>query len=129
MFLAGILSGIAFTVILLVIIGIANNNRTISGLTLFNEPGQMMEDDSYTVFQALDPGAALATSGVLFGMTVLLWDEKGTYYYDGQTVTAPEGKCFRQIGVFKYETESGLESTVPVVAIMKGNSNKTTKSK
>lgn len=121
-YLLGVLSGAILTFIIL--IGLSGKNGSMQGLSFFDEPGQVMSEDSYTVFQALEPGTALASSGILFGMTVLLWDEKGTHYYDGQTITASEGKCFRQIGVFKYETKNGTKTTVPVVALMNGKIEK-----
>ena len=38
---------------------------------------------------------------------------EGKTYYDEQIIEAP--KCFRQIGVFKYQSRNGIDNTVPVV--------------
>ena len=129
-YLLGILSGVILTFIVLFLIGLSRTNtnhpNSIPGLTFFDEPGEQMSDKSYEVFQALGPGAALAKgkedefSSFYFGLHVLLWDENGTPFYDEQIVTAPQGKCFRQIGVYNYPTKVGIDKTVPVVTLMDG---------
>lgn len=94
-----------------------------NGMTFFEEQGDIVEPTSVKVFQALGDGAALAEckgNGSYFymGLKVLLYNEDGTPYYDEQVVTAPKGKCFRQVGIYRYPTKSGIDKTVPIVMIM-----------
>ena len=51
-------------------------------------------------------------------LLVLLVNEEGAYYYDNQVVDIPQGKCMRQVGVYRYTTKSEMEKTVPVVKLM-----------
>lgn len=126
-YLLGVLSG----VVLMFIIGFIVNLTKSSNIRFFDEPGDIITIQrltgeteavqSFEVFQVLDNGTALATGGSLFqDINVLLWNDKGTNYYDNQIVTAPQGKCFRQVGIFKYESTDKMIRTVPVVTIMDG---------
>jgi hypothetical protein len=126
-YLLGVLSGVILTFVSLVLIGMvieANGSNRINDLTFFEQPGEVMSDTGYEVFQVLGNGAALARgkederSTLYLGLTVLLWNEDGYPYYDDQIINLPEGKCFRQVGIYKYQTRQGLEKTVPAVTIM-----------
>ena len=126
-YLLGVLSG----VVLMFIIGFIINMTKSSNIRVFDKPGDIITIQkltgeaeavqSFEVFQVLDNGTALATGGSLFqDINVLLWNNKGTPYYDNQIVTAPQGKCFRQVGIFKYESTDKMIRTVPIVTIMDG---------
>lgn len=120
-YLLGVLTGIILTLLLsvvIVIVGNTSDSSYMSGLTLFEEPGEVMTDSGYEVFQDLGNGTALANSEDNIVMTVLLWNQDGNPYYDQQKITLPKGKCFRQIGIYKYESRRGFDKTVPVVTIM-----------
>ena len=52
------------------------------------------------------------------GITVLIYNENGSPYYDDQIISAPKNKCFRQIGIYRYKTPLGFEKTVPIVMLM-----------
>jgi hypothetical protein len=52
------------------------------------------------------------------GIGVLITNDENNSYYDGQQVTVPSGKCFRQVGVYKYTANSGMAKTIPIVKIM-----------
>lgn len=86
-----------------------------NGMSFFDEPGEVMSDKSYQVSRVVSDGAALARGknkyGYYHGLEVLLWDEEASYY-DDQIVKAPNGKCFKQIGIYK----SGF-STYPIVTL------------
>ena len=87
-----------------------------NGMTFFDEPGEIMSDKSYKVSRVVSDGAALARGkgeygSSYYGLEVLLWDENANYY-DDQIVKAPNGKCFRQIGIYK----NGF-STYPIVTL------------
>lgn len=99
-----------------------------SSLSFFDEPGEVLtvERDgrtltlqSFKVYQVIGDGTALAHGDESFSqdITVLIWDDKGTSFYEEQTVTAPEGKCFKQVGTYGYVTTEKKEKTVPIVAL------------
>lgn len=119
-FILGILTGIVVTFLTLMIIANANHN----GMTFFDQPGQIMDYTSFKVMQSLGSNAALANGktdefdDIYPGLTVLLYNENNETYYDDQIVTVPKGKCFRQVGVYKYQTRMDIGKTVPIVMIM-----------
>lgn len=120
-YLLGVLTGIILTFLLSAIIVTVKGNSDpayMSGLTLFEEPGDVMNDSGYEVLQDLVNGTALANSKDDIVMTVLLWNQEGNSYYDNQKVTLGEGQCFRQIGIYKYKSQGMGDRTVPVVTIM-----------
>lgn len=126
-YLLGVLTGVILTFVSLVLIGLvinANDSNRINNLTFFEQPGEVMSDTGYEVFQVLGNGIALARgkeyerSTLYLGLIVLLWNEDGYPYYDDQIINLPEGKCFRQVGIYKYKTQQGIEKTVPAVTIM-----------
>ncbi|MBQ3990668.1 MAG: hypothetical protein II630_07470 [Bacteroidales bacterium] len=51
-------------------------------------------------------------------MVYLLTNKDGKYYYDDEVVRVPEGKVARQVGIYRYQTESKFEKTVPIIQIM-----------
>ncbi|MBO4306693.1 MAG: hypothetical protein J5848_00065 [Bacteroidales bacterium] len=128
-YLLGVLTGIVVTIIILAIIGVAMNakndlgTRMTNGMSFFEAPGDIVEPSSVKVFQALGDGAALAHSKGnepydLYGdPTVLLYNEEGNPYYDDQIVKSPSGKCFRQVGIYRYSSRMG-DRTVPIVMIL-----------
>lgn len=90
--------------------------------TFFENPGDVMSDNSYKVDRVLEDGSAIARGkneygSSYYGLEVLLWDETANYY-DDQIVKAPNGKCFRQIGVYKYQESLFDNKTLPIVTIM-----------
>lgn len=128
-YLLGVLSGIILMLIVAFIINILGS----SGTTFFDKPGDVITIQnlgktetvkSFEVFQVLDEKSALAVSGGgLFSqeLYVLLWNNNGTSYYDNQIVTAPSGKCFRQIGIYRYESQDKMQRTIPIVTLMNGD--------
>ncbi len=129
-YLLGLLSGIVITIVVLLVFGLiirAKNDPGITmlnGMSFFETPGEVIKETSFKVFQALDDGAALAEGkgdghpSVYLGLNVLLYNEEKTPYYDEQIVTLPQGKCFRQVGIYRYHAKSGIDKTVPIVMIM-----------
>lgn len=134
-FLLGVLTGIVilFAVLLVVAKFSPSNNENSdtpsissnNGVTLFPEAGDCLSEKPFKVFQVLDTGVALATeysdriggNEVFYGTNVLFYTE-GKYYYDEEIIRVPQGKCVRQIGVYKYMTKQDFEKTVPIVTIM-----------
>lgn len=125
-FLFGVLSGVALTFLAAYLI----NRAKFSGITFFDEPGEIVTAQTFSgnlqavkcfeVFQVLGDGVALAKGDDLYSydLIVLLWNDGGELYYDNQNVIAPKGKCFRQIGIYKYESKEKMQRTIPVVTLM-----------
>lgn len=121
-FLAGFISGavVLLGVLLLIAKGVENNSSQIQGLTIFEQPGEVMTANSYEVLQVVDGGNALANAesgrGNYFGMVVLFLADENTNYYDDQIIKVTQGKCVRQVGTYQYPTKNGYK-TVPAVRI------------
>ena len=94
-----------------------SNNRP--QIVLFDEPGERMEIQDYKVDRVLSDSTALARGKELssyYGLTVLLYTPSGATYYDEQTIKAPAGKCFNQVGIYKYNGGAD-EKTIPVISL------------
>lgn len=125
-FLAGFVSGIIclFLISLAVASGSNDDPQGIPGLTMFEQPADVIPSDSFEVLQVVSGGNALANAGeksyggsyTYYGMVVLFIADENTHYYDDQMISVPRGKCVRQIGTYQYETKMGYK-TVPAVAI------------
>lgn len=117
-FILGLISGGVLTIGLIMILAIGANESD-KGMTMLEQPGECMSTNSFSVTQVIDENAALARETDLFSdLLVLLVNDEGILYYDNQIISIPEGKCARQVGVYKYTTHSGIEKTVPIVKIM-----------
>ncbi len=118
-YLLGILTGIMISFIAAHVFG----NLT-DGMSFFEETGDIVEFSSVKVFQALEDGKALAKCKGQkeydwYGdPVVLLYNEEGIPYYDDQIVNASHGKCFKQVGIYRYSTNSGIDKTVPIVMLL-----------
>ena len=116
-FVLGFVSGIVFAIGLLFIVSSVIDRHDVN---FFEQPGEcLISKSSLKVFQVIEPNVALAiingewTSGVY-----LLVNSEGKMYYDDQIIKLPAGKCFKQIGTYKYPTKDDSLKTVPVVKIM-----------
>ena len=118
-FMLGIITGIILTILFAVIMSNVSNG-SMSGLTMFEQPGEcLISKSSLKVFQVLEPGVALTMIKDDFSSAVyLLIDNDGKTYYDDQVIKLPSGKCFKQIGTYQYYTKKDVLKTVPVVQIM-----------
>lgn len=138
-YLLGVLTGIIFAFLVLIIVSAAIKSKEnieiktetetkieiLPGMRLFDKPGEEINETGFKVFQSLTDGFALASGkgdayseDLYMGLTVLLYSEEGNPYYDAQVIKAPEGKCFKQVGIYKYTANSGMVRTVPVVQLM-----------
>lgn len=124
-FLTGFVSGIVFLLLVSLIIAGGNSDPAkIRGLTLFEQPAEVILSDSFEVFQVVSGGNALANAGEkgyggrysYCGMVVLFLADENTHYYDDQIISVPRAKRVRQIGTYRYDTQMGYK-TVPAVAI------------
>ena len=127
-FIAGAFSGILLTIVVLLIIGSAKGESSIPGLTTFEERGQMMEAEQYSIIQTLSGSYALAMEISLDRFydldissmltPVLLIGDETTHFYDGLEVKVTNNKRFYQVGTYKYETKSEDWKTVPAVMLL-----------
>ena len=138
-YLLGVLTGIIFTFLVLLVVSATMKSKEkveiktetetkieiLPGMRLFDKPGEEINETGFKVFQSLTDGFALASGkgdayseDLYMGLTVLLYSEEGNPYYDAQVIKAPEGKCFKQVGIYKYTANSGMVRTVPVIQLM-----------
>ena len=121
----GVLTGVILT-FLFAFIFFGSRSDGDDGTTWFEKPGDVIEVDAFEVFQVLGEDAALvqgkshefSSREVFRGAVYLLTNEDGKYYYDDEVVRVPEGKVARQVGIYRYQTESKFEKTVPIIQIM-----------
>ena len=123
-FSAGFVSGIVFLLIVSLIVAGGNDSPTsISGLTMFERPAEVIDSSSFEVMQVIPGDNALAHAkeeefGVpVNGLLVLFLADESTHYYDEQIIEVPNNKCVQQVGTFQYETKNGDYKTVPAVRI------------
>ena len=129
-YILGILTGMIITFIALSIIGKSINQENTptksnpEGMTFFESPKEIINESSFKVIQALEDGVALAEgkgegdSYIYLGIHAVLFNEEGIPYYDEQVVTIPKGKCFRQVGLYRYTSHNGQNRTLPIIMIM-----------
>ncbi len=129
-YLLGVLTGVVVGVVILSIIALNITTksdpsiRMSKGMSFFETPGEVINEPSFKVFQALGDGTALAEgkgdsqSSLYIGLNVLLYNDEEIPYYDEQIVNATQGKCFRQVGIYRYKAKNGMEKTVPIVMML-----------
>ena len=95
-----------------------------SGKTLFDKPGECVSRKNFEVQKVLESGDAIALEiretilGNIFtsNLEVLILAQKGSNFYDKQVIKAPQGKCARQIGNYKYQKKYGTTKVIPIIA-------------
>ena len=134
-YLAGVVTGIVLTFIFAIIYNkycgdgktespteTVINNEEDNGITLFEEPGDIINGKSFEVFQVLERGVALVNGAsdhdLYLGPVYLLINKDGKYYYDDEIINVPKGKVVRQMGVFQYLAKNEMNKTVPIIMIM-----------
>lgn len=90
---------------------------TNKNITIFDQPGDIIDAETFEVREILSDGCALAEERYNVMFEALFLNDNGQTYYDQQRIKPGSGKCFRQIGLYKY-TKYGKAKTIPVVAIM-----------
>jgi hypothetical protein len=108
------------------------NNASVDGnlgITMFPEPGPVMDLKSFEILQVHSNGQALAYSSDkvpaqpiidYHGPTVLFLPDKNQPYYDHLVITVPEGKIVRQVGTYRYKARDGVK-TVPIISFQELN--------
>ena len=132
-FIGGILTGIVLTVVLGLVLSSISKDKTPTeneteisdqpdGVTIFDEPGEIMNSKSYKVFQVVFDNGALVNeeleNDIYLGTVFLLINDEDKYYYDDEIIKVPQGKVVRQIGIYKYPTKRDIIKTVPIIKIM-----------
>lgn len=95
-----------------------DNPYGISGLKMLENKGDCITTNNLEIFQTLSDGLALARPIHDYDTFMLLIDESGRLFYDGEKVKNPKNQCARQVGVYTYITAKEIQKTVPAV-IMK----------
>ena len=124
-FILGFIAGVAS----LFVIALVVNYSGEQDKTMFATPGECISTSCMQVLQVVDGNSAIAYeveyNEVLEkyyiksdAITVLLTNDNDNAYFDEQIVKLPSGKCFRQVGVYKYTANSGMAKTIPIVKIM-----------
>ena len=124
-FILGFIAGVVSLFLLALIIKSSGGQ----GKTMFETPGECISTSRMQVLQVVDKNSAIATEMEYVdflkdysiksnGIGVLITNDENNSYYDDQQVTVPCGKCFRQVGVYKYTANSGMAKTIPIVKIM-----------
>lgn len=126
-FVAGLVTGVALVIAFgyITFLSIRNNISPGNAVQMFDAPKQEIKAGGFKIFQVLSDGSALASYDELiskkdciaYGTVVLFPASDEVSYYDDQKITLPKGKCFKQIGTYRYMTKDGEEKTVPVIDI------------
>lgn len=125
--MAGIITGVilVYAFSFCAVMYIKNEVSSDNAVQMFDVPQQEVKADEFKVFQVLQDGSALASYDeviskdgyVDFGTVVLFLASDEVSYYDDQKIVLPQGKCFKQIGTYRYTTKDGTEKTVPAIDI------------
>lgn len=116
-FFLGILAGVILTIGAAYIINKASSST--SGITMFDERGEMMDATSYIIIQTIDNNHGLAVADFFDLLNpVLVLGSKDSHFYDGMEVTAGTNTRFYQVGTYQYLTKEDIWKTVPVITLM-----------
>ncbi len=100
--LAGFITGVIATVLVLTVIHAANksdveilkSDEKLPGLIIFPQKGECITKNDLEIFQIIKPNMALAQFGKFTNETlVLLVNYEGKTYYDKQKIQVPSKKC------------------------------------
>lgn len=119
-FILGSITGVVFTLLIATIgndMNEYNNPYNIRGLSMLPEKGSCITSNNIDIFQTLTQGIALARPNGKYDNIILLLDNNGKFFYDGEKIKMPTKKCAKQIGVYTYETKAEIQKTVPAVII------------
>lgn len=122
LFLGGVVTGVILTFFIALIYTYSSGNGP-TGVTNFDQPGQVVNESSVKVMQVVGNNAALvrgksdSSDKWYFGTIYLLRNYDGKYYTDDEIIKKPYSKVFRQTGVYKYEAKSGDYKTVAIIEI------------
>ena len=89
---------------------------------MFDKPGDCVSRKNFEVQDVLESGDAIALEiretigGHIFtsDLEVLILAQEGNNFYNKQVIKAPQGKCARQVGNYKYQ-EYGTTKVIPII--------------
>lgn len=118
-FALGMGAGFILAIVLLVIISVIYANNTTNGITYSEQQTEFTVSDAFEVFQVVN-GGALAhcqeKGGSFFtGPIVFIVSDGQNLFYDDQIIKVYDNNIPIQIGTYSYETNSGMNRTVPVI--------------
>ena len=126
-YVAGIITGvvIVFAISFYTVMNFSEGETKNQAVQLFDSPKQEIKATSFKVIQVLPDGSELATYDNIipdkdapeYGMVVMFQVSEENSYYDDQVISLPKGKCFKQVGTYRYTTQQDIVKTVPVIAI------------
>lgn len=101
-----------------------NTVKDYSEITLFAKPGDCVSRKNFEIQNILESGDAIALeisetfSGHVLtsNLEVLMLANEESPFYDHQIVKVPQGKCARQIGIYKYQ-QYEKKKIIPIVEI------------
>lgn len=126
-FVAGLVTGVILVLAFGYYVAMSDRNNSSSDnvVQMFDTPKQEIKADEFKIFQVLPDGSALASYDEIiskegyieYGTVVFFPASNEAAYYDSQIITLPKGKCFKQIGTYRYTTKDGMMKTVPAIDI------------
>lgn len=119
-YVLGIITGIILTFAFAFFVN-RSNNSGISGLEIFEEPGEIMEYSQFEILQVLESGCALADADDSFNAIVLIIPNEKQQFYDNQKIVLKNNQCAQRVGTYRYSTRMDIEKTVPAVKIIDGS--------
>lgn len=132
-FPCGTVTGIVLTILLAVVVNSLREGKEKNvdsselvvkptledDIKLFDEPGDIIKENSLKVFQVLTDHTALVRNiNSYIGTVYLITNKDNKYYYDTQEIDIPKNKVIRQIGIYRYPTQNDIIKTVPIIMIM-----------
>lgn len=107
---------ISLPLIGLIVTGVNTESNTNDNITLFEQEGEIVSENSFEIFEVLDSGNALAyemdDKTESRYLRVMFLNDGEKHFYNNQIIKVPLGKCLKQIGIYK-----DYNNTYPVVAI------------
>ena len=132
-FCGGLVTGVVLTILFAVVINSLSIGKEANGgsqesvgessmkddIKLFDEPGDIIEENSLKVFQVITDHTALVRNiNSYVGTVYLITNKDNEYYYDTQEINIPKNKEIRQIGIYRYPNQNDVIKTVPIIMIM-----------
>ncbi len=100
------------------------------GVTFFDEPEDIVQEESFRVFQVVNSNFALANAQdktfsfeeyeelSYTGAVYALYNEDNKDYSNDEIVKVPHGKEIKQLGTYRYIAPNETFKTVPVIMIV-----------
>lgn len=121
LYVLGIITGVILTFVFAFLASGPHDAEMVEP-EIFDKPGDCVSPNDFEVQEVLESGNALALEiidnisgrAVTGDLEVLILAKEGDHFYNKQIVKAPQGKCARQIGNYKYQHYSNTK-VIPVI--------------